>query len=248
MSVWDTTTPAGSDLLSGGDDRIRELKTALQDALRCDDTEGVESVFPGSSPSTAPVFRYRGLRGTTGDRPAAGQYGLFADTTKFVLQRDNGVSWDDIATYIPTGTKMVFYQTSAPVGWTAVAVNDKFLRVVTAGGSGGSTGGTVAASTSLAHTHTVASHTHTGPDHSHTFNTSSITRTGDSLGSSDSDRLVVIGGIVRVTTGGTGSTTKDYLNDHTNNDGTGNTGAATPGTDSQLGVFAYADVIVATKD
>lgn len=101
MGVWSTATPAGSDLLSQGDDKIREMKTAIQEALRAgevagDDIEGVEAVFPGASPSTAPVYRYRGLKGTTAERPVAGQYGLYLDSTRGVMQRDNGVSWDDV--------------------------------------------------------------------------------------------------------------------------------------------------------
>ncbi len=249
MGNFDVTTPVGSDLLSQGDDKIREFKTAMREALRAgevagDDIEGVEAIFPGASPSTAPVYRYRGLKGTTAERPTAGQYGFYYDTTRSVLQRDNGTSWEDIGgTQIPSGTKMVFYQASAPVGWTAVAVNDKFLRVVTAGGTGGSTGGTVAASTSLAHTHTVASHTHTGPSHTHTLTTST-----DGAHSHDA----TFGGSVdldwasnQVTMTSAGSHSHTGTSDA---GGTGATGSASPSTDSQLGPFAYADVVVASKD
>lgn len=101
MANFDVTTPVGSDLLSQGDDKIREFKTAMREALRAgevagDDIEGVEAIFPGSSPSTAPVYRYRGLKGTTAERPTAGQYGLYLDSTRGVMQRDNGVGWDDV--------------------------------------------------------------------------------------------------------------------------------------------------------
>jgi len=274
MGNFDVTTPVGSDLLSLGDDKIREFKTAMREALRAgevagDDIEGVEAIFPGSSPSTAPVYRYRGLKGTTAARPTAGQYGFYYDTTRNVLQRDNGTSWDDIGqNVIPSGTKMVFYQASAPVNWTAVAVNDKFLRVVTAGGTGGSTGGTVAASTSLAHTHTVASHTHTQPAHTHTtpnhqhyfFYTAGtenhVTANNSFIGTTtetDGD-----GARFKTYSGATGGffNVREYTHAKTQTDGnsvtgsSGNdvTGAATPGTDSQLGAFAYADVVVASKD
>lgn len=235
MANWSISTPAGSDLLSLGDDTIRAGKAAIQEALRAgavagDDIEGVEAIFPGASPSTAPVYRYRGLKGTTAARPTAGQYGLYYDTTRNVLQRDNGTSWDDIGqNVIPSGTKMVFYQSSAPVNWTAVALNDKFLRVVTAGGTGGSTGGTVAASTSLAHSHTVDSHTHT-ISHTHTFTTSVVSAT------------VGLGG------GNTACTNTHSHTGTTGDSGTANAGNTSPGTDSQLGVFAYADVVVASKD
>ena len=87
MGNWDTATPAGSDPISQGDDRIREMKTAIQEALRGGTTDGLEALFPGSSPTTAPVFHYRGLKGTTGARPAAGQYGQYYNTTKNLLER-----------------------------------------------------------------------------------------------------------------------------------------------------------------
>lgn len=109
MGNFDVTTPAGSDLLSQGDDRIREFKLAMREALRAgevagDNIEGVEAIFPGSSPSTAPVYRYRGLKGTTAERPTAGQYGLYYDTDRKVLQRDNGTSWEDIGQMVVDGS------------------------------------------------------------------------------------------------------------------------------------------------
>lgn len=265
MGNFDVTTPAGSDLLSQGDDIIREAKLAIREALRAGMSEGSESIFPGSSPSTAPVYRYRGLKGTTAQRPPSGQYGLYFDTTRNVLQRDSGSIWDDIATIIPSGTRMVFYQASAPVGWTAVPINDKFLRVVTAGGTGGSTGGTVAASTSLAHTHTVASHTHTMATHTHTTPNHAhqlyyTTRAGNNqdllldvgTSNSDSQQLFTI-----QTPGGAGNnSTRRLMHGYTQTSGgsttesggASDTGQATPETNSQLGVFAYADVIVGSKD
>lgn len=148
--VWDITTPAGSEAISNGDDRIREMKSAIQSALRGEVAEGTEAVFPGTAAATAPVFRYRGLKDITGNRPASGQYGLFFDTTRQSLQRDNGSTWDDIGTNIPAGTVMVFYQASVPTGWAAVTGNDKALRVVTNGTTGGSAGGSAAFSTAFA--------------------------------------------------------------------------------------------------
>lgn len=47
-----------------------------------------------------------------------------------------------------SGTGLVFYQTAAPTGWTAAAINDKALRVVSA--TGGVTGGTTAFSSVFA--------------------------------------------------------------------------------------------------
>jgi hypothetical protein len=240
---WDTTTPTGGEAISQGDDRIRELKTDVQTALRGNASEGTEAMFPGSD-SDNPVFRYRGLKGSTAARPASGQYGLYFDTSRNALQRDNGTTYDDIGTMIPSGTVMVFYSAAAPTGWTAVAVNDKFLRVVTAGGSGGTTGGTIAASSSLAHSHTVNSHTHSVEAHDHIMSYASATNsaTGAAVGGGDSDNTeqYVLGA---------GGSLLRHLRNRTQVDGAHTSGATAPGTDSQIGgAFAYADVVLATKD
>lgn len=100
--VWDTSTPLNTDPISQGDDRIRELKTAVQEALRGGASDGDEAIFPGGSPSTAPIFRYRGLKGSTGSRPAATYGGLYYNTTTGTIQRssytatDTGAGWEDI--------------------------------------------------------------------------------------------------------------------------------------------------------
>ena len=84
--------------------------------------------------------------------------------------------YNEIVGVIPSGTAMLFYQASAPTGWTKVTsgINNKALRVVT-----GSTGGTVTGTKTftstftsrsvplLEHNHTATianngSHTHTG--------------------------------------------------------------------------------------
>lgn len=237
---WAVTTPLDTDFISLGDDNIREMKVAIQASLRGGTTEGTESIFPGSAPTTAPVFRYRGLKGTTGARPAFGQYGLFFDTTRNALQRDSGSAWEDIGTMIPAGTVMVFYQAAAPTGWTAVAVNDKFLRVVTAGGTGGTTGGTVAASTSLVHTHEQTKTTHYLETDTNRSNVGEVASTYvcavDSGAPKDmSIKLISGSGALNNMSDIRGRT--DTASESTVNTGNGLTGA-----------FAYADIIVATKD
>jgi len=74
------------------------------------------------------------------------------------------------------GTKMVFYQAAAPVGWTQLTdQNDKALRVVanTGGGQGGVHG--LSSPPSTAHTHSVPTHHHALPDHSHGVSLGSMT-------------------------------------------------------------------------
>lgn len=83
-----------------------------------------------------------------------------------------------------SSTGMLFYQASAPTGWTAVAVNDHALRVVSAGGTGGSAGGTNSFSSKFNSTVTTSTESSSvqpnddegvqvnaaDDDHTHTFN------------------------------------------------------------------------------
>lgn len=243
--VWDATVPAGTDLISAGDDVIRELKEDIAEAL------GHEfSTFPGADTST-PIFIPGFMKGNTASRPTGDSLvegRLYLNETLNVIERYTGSVWESVSTNFPTGTKIPFYQASVPTGWTAVAINDKFLRVVTAGGTGGSTGGTTPASTSLSHHHTVVAHDHTFPDHQHVMKSDSVANAS----------LSAVQPYIAVTSGaggkqlGTytngGSTSRDALEDRTFSDGGGATGTASPLTDSQLGVFAYADVVIGSKD
>jgi hypothetical protein len=70
---------------------------------------------------------------------------------------------------IPVGSKTLWYNTAAPTGWSAVALNDYGIKVVTAG-LGGVTSGSVAYSTFFGRT-TTDSHTLSiaeMPSHNHT--------------------------------------------------------------------------------
>lgn len=247
MSNFNVTSPLDGDLIRQGDDEIRQLKSALQDALRGGFPEGVEAIFPGASPSSDPQYHYRGLKGSTVERPASGQYGLYFDTTRQVLQRDNGTTWDDIGCNFPAGTKTIFYQASAPTGWTAVAVNDKFLRVVTSGTTGGTVGaGTLSPSSSMTHTHAY-DHYHTIPNHVHTLEHTDSSF-GVNLGAGGailSDRSD--GSYLGVSTGSGG--TSWQIKNNTTSSGTTGTTTASGNTNSGLSsVFAYSDVIIATKN
>lgn len=243
MSVWDITTPAGSDPKSQGDDRIRELKSAIQEALRGGASEGDEAVFPGPNPSTAPEFHYRGLKGSTGSRPAAGFSGLYFDTDRLVIQRDNGSTWEDVGSVMPAGTVIPFYQAAAPVGWTKVATqDDKVLRVVS--GTGGGSGGVLPTSTTLAHdhahTHTI-SHKHVSPVGNNLSTAFFALSTSGSWGAGTESRTADIhAGALAGVPAQTVNFTKTQDSD------TPNSGAnsAAP----HLDVLAYIDMILASKD
>jgi hypothetical protein len=83
----------------------------------------------------------------------------------------NGASLTNIDPF-PSGTKMVFFQSAAPTGWTQITTHtDAGLRVVS--GAGGGSGGSVSFST-LAHTHTASGGSTSlsiaqMPAHTHTF-------------------------------------------------------------------------------
>jgi hypothetical protein len=78
--------------------------------------------------------------GTTAQRPASPATGMFRyNTTTSFLESYNGTAWSPVDAF-PTGTKMLFQQTSAPIGWTKDAThNDKALRVVSGTVSSGGT-------------------------------------------------------------------------------------------------------------
>jgi hypothetical protein len=77
--------------------------------------------------------------------------------------------------YLVAGTKMIFFQSAPPTGWTQdTANNDKALRVVS--GTGGGTGGSTGFSSAFTHTHSdsfaSAAHTLTTaemPSHQHYY-------------------------------------------------------------------------------
>lgn len=155
--TWDVSVPAGSDNVRDGDDVIRTFKTDVQTALQS------QGNFPIDT--SAPKFRYTGGKGNTASRPTNSEGGLYFDTDKNDLLRDNNSSWDRVAISFPSGTKAIFWQGSAPTGWTKdTSALDRFI--VNKSGSGGTTGGSWAGTSTSngAHTHTVAKYYTSGSD------------------------------------------------------------------------------------
>jgi len=169
VAVWDTSTPAGTEAKSLGDDRIRELKMDIQTSLRH------EGDFPGPDTSN-PRFIYTPSTGTTAQRPsgstntAAGM--LFVNKTSGTVEQYNGTEWEAIAfstNFIPSGTKLLFVQNSCPNGWTIDTNFEGFaIRTTSTPANGATTSGTVDISSSIAHTHNLSTHTHTMGNHTHT--------------------------------------------------------------------------------
>jgi len=131
------------------------MKSDLQDFFT------VEHEFPVDV--DAPELIHTLPLGDTASCPAAAYEGrLYINTELLTLQRDTGTEWEDItgaAAYgVPAGTKMIFFQASAPTGWTKDTSfgNDELLRVLGTGdiSSGGEWGPT--SDSQGGHTHLAA--------------------------------------------------------------------------------------------
>jgi len=74
------------------------------------------------------------------------------------------------ARFIPAGTKMWFYQNTAPMGWVIDSTPADAILAVKGGSAAYNVNGGMAAGTWThpTHTHTGPLHTHTGPLHTHT--------------------------------------------------------------------------------
>lgn len=248
MPNFDTSSPIGSDNRGQGAAVIRELKLAIQSSLRGAGSEGIEAIFPGASPSTSPVFRYRGKKGNSAGTPTVGNGGLYFDAEKNSLRRDNGTSWDNVSSNIPSGTNMSFYQVTSPVGWTAISQDDKFLRVVSASTTGGGTGGTHPASTSVSHTHAIVSHFHYMYNHRHDLGRS-VSPISHGVSSNYLGSVSSVGADVGIWNISSASGSSWWIGaSYTNTESriTGNTSGTTAS--SIAGNFAYADIIIASKD
>jgi hypothetical protein len=171
---------------------------------------------------------------------------------------------------IPSGTVMLFVQTTAPTGWTkSTTHNDKALRVVSgAASSGGSVAfttafasqavsGTVASYTLT--TSDIPSHSHSAssssssstsisdPGHYHNYNYTYARRLGDGSGSSYWINEPVAVPTSTNTTGITASTTTSTSTSIGATGGGGGHSHGFTGTAINLAV-QYVDVIIATKD
>jgi len=146
-------------------------------------------------------------------------YGLLSPTPKSYLPS------------IPSGSKITFFQSAAPLGWTQDTThNNKMLRVVS--GSGGGSGG----SDSPINMNKVPNHTHTfttgtnSVDHSHTYTIPNAATASYGAG--------VISAVPSVTTASTGGASATHTHGGTTD---GNSGADT-------WTPMYISMILCTKD
>lgn len=171
--TWDSSAPQGTVAANTLDTVIQSLKEDLNAALTANNAVlGDAGVFPGGvEPVTNPKYHYRGLKGTTAQRTAlaANESGLFFDTDENKFYSYAGGSWTAVGTVgpsvIPAGTVMLFYQATAPTGWSQIgsAFSNYFINATTvAAGNGGTKTGTFNnVGTESAHTHSFSdAHTH----------------------------------------------------------------------------------------
>ena len=118
---------------------------------------------------------------TAPNNPVDGMLWIDNSTNPYTIQAFNGTGWDLVGG-VPSSTRMLFQQSSAPLGWTRDLSNDNAALRVTAGAvtTGGTLDFTAAFSDSIESTGTVQptalttaqmpvhSHAVTDPGHSHT--------------------------------------------------------------------------------
>lgn len=132
---------------------------------------------------------------------------------------------------IPTGTKMLFLQASAPVGWTQDnTVNDRVLRIVDNTGTGAATGGSWTISGVTVNGHTLTAAESGLPSHNHAYND---TTGGNVVAGAGAQNIRV--SLVGASTGNTGGFSASSAHNH----GLSADGNWRP---------AYVDAIVCTKD
>jgi hypothetical protein len=166
-----------------------------------------------------------------------------SNSGKYLTTDGSNTSWGTVGGEFPSGTAMLFVQTSAPTGWTKSTTHDnKALRVVSgSAGSGGSAAfttafGTPTVSGSVTLSGTVGSTTLTTtqiPSHTHNIN-----KKADEYGGGNTAAVGAnaVSSVSTSATGGGGSHNHSFS-------GSGSLSSAT----AAINVF-YVDVIIATKD
>ena len=165
--TWDATfeaSPADADNISEGALKIRHLKGAISERLE------VEHDFEATGKHLAGKCTVLQVDTAANLDLVENGLGYASDTN--TLYR--GTASGTVAIGFPSGTKMLFYQDTAPTGWTIEnTLDDKLVYITKGSAAGGETGGaehssgtwTVGGLTAAAHTHTfdVPAHKHAAP-------------------------------------------------------------------------------------
>jgi len=149
---WNATyeeTPGGSEAKSLGDDRIRNFKTDVRERFDVDHYMPVDGTQADHGQHRKILFRepltsnptVNADEGCLFPKDAGGVLELhWLDESGNEVQLTSGGALN--ASTLPSGTYMLFYQDTAPTGWTIQnTLNDKLVFVTKGSAAGGETGG-----------------------------------------------------------------------------------------------------------
>lgn len=160
--TWDKSEPKGTREIRSSDELIRENWDCLEDALQRD------HAFPATKGDDAGEHTQITLQdnGGTPAQPDSGQARIASNNGVVETISGDGTTYQ-LKPDIPSGTKMLFKQSSAPTGWTFQSEdNDRTLINTSTEGDGSKTGGSWTIGLSVDnHTLSVSEI----PSHSHTF-------------------------------------------------------------------------------
>ena len=141
---WDATKPAGTTKIRLSDEQLRSNFAAIETAF------GQEHEFPVTEATDGLhkqiTFSKQIADPTPGANTGAVYISDITASAELMWQDENGNSCQITSggslSFVPAGTKMLFYQDTAPTGWTIDAtVDDKLIFVSKGSGAGGETGG-----------------------------------------------------------------------------------------------------------
>lgn len=268
--TWDATyeslPPDTGEAASLGASRIRDDKKAVRERLAIDHFLDGDAHDGKHNKVT---LKLRASDPTLETDDSALYTKTVSSTTELFYKDNDGVVFQltrkGAIESFPSGTKMLFPQSSAPVGWTIDTThNNKAMRLVSSGG--GSTGGSVNFSTVFsatrvttstgAHTHTITvdNHVLTTPEipvHNH-FSVSLGTNDGpvstlrftrdNRTGSGDTD-YALRGSDTTATVSPVSSTGSSNGHNHTGSSGSAGGHTHTTNLDVQ-----FVDILICTKD
>lgn len=208
--TWNTAfeaLPANTEDASQGASRIRELKVALSERIEVDhslagdvsDGEHLKVTLSAQGSDPTPPS-------DNGDRAVLYVKEVSGSLQLFFVNEAATVHQITNADGFSSGTRMFFFQASAPTGWTKLttsAYNEAAIRMTT--GTGGGTGGSDNFSTVFSSSRSTESHTLTLsqiPSHTHTYTTTN-NKTGGGISQDPYNRW--IGNGTTVSTGSAGS-------------------------------------------
>jgi hypothetical protein len=139
--------PAATDLVSLGDDQIRNLKLNIRERMAKDHYMDIAGTDADHGEHQKITFHSQIAKPSNVANKAFLYIKDASSKTELFWEDEDGnelqmTSGGALAGGIPSGTKMLFYQDTAPTGWTINnTLDDKLLFVTKGSAAGGQTGG-----------------------------------------------------------------------------------------------------------